>query len=292
MSSETDSSSPEVSEDSEVGPIGIYLRKKTDIFSRYREWARLHFPISMFIVFYVISTTYFLTIALIRDLSTSPCNFLACYYPAQATIGVEVSIAIVALPQFVSFLLHLTNQSFILAAFLFVLPYEFGLSYLTARIYYKVRKRPIPEFLDTPLQRAALFEAVAMYFIISTFLVLTLMTYLYYPRIQIQIGYMDFVTVATLLVALMVFYFTRGLPFSVKYYARKGIVRIGLATLLILIYGAFWSFTSSIHVISTPDTLSDLASIEAFQVGAMGGGLAGLFVMFYFMVEHISAHNR
>ena len=240
--------------------LGVRIR-------RFGDWFRNSVPTSSLYVFYAFSFLLPFMGWLSTNIFSTPCNILACQYQASLIPLLNLAYAITFLP-LTLYLVAISGVSppvpwLVFALGLLSIFYLAGASYLVGIGVDKLRGKSSKGRLTKARKYAALGN-IGVFSIFMFLLYFTAITFLSYPTIQLNVDYMNFIEVASLIVIIVTLYSVREVGVTTNRPAYLMLLGVGFYTIIILNLGALGEFIFDARVLTTPDTVLDVVSNESF----------------------------
>jgi MFS family permease len=223
-----------------------------------------------------------MSLTLLNDLTTveclSPDNpewILACNYKDALFPILIIILLIIMLPIPICYFLNIPVQIAWVLVYLYWILFAFGVQ----RLYFKIKKIPKTKFLDKKKEDVVLMTDLGV-FMLFVFLFMTYFnSFFYYPKTIIEIKFDHYILIASLLVVLITFYYTTNKDGKISKINDRSIKFITIISLLLILVGAFFSFSSASRAAKETDIVN-LASFNAFQSAFFLAGFYGVFIAF------------
>ncbi|MEK6894400.1 MAG: hypothetical protein AABX10_02970 [Nanoarchaeota archaeon] len=239
--------------------------------------------VTIFLILAILSATFMGVLKSVYSTEEN-CDYLACQYKEEILPYLELSFAALFLPFFLLYVFKLNFPPIINLISFFITPvYWLGMAWLINVIFRRKKEKKIikPEDFNSYL-----LVKIGGVMVVIFFFMLTLISFLYYPKISIDINYKDFLVVASIIVALVTFYH-RIKNEDMKDISTRNIVRLSILSLMFLILGAFTSFIQLVRLKIVNENLVDTALIQSIPYGFMGAGLVGLAIIMFGVLDNL-----
>lgn len=249
-------------------------------------------------IFFIVIFIFIISFAIIIETSNNNCDLLLCKYPLIKTITVNI-LNIFFYPILIIFKLIVTHFKlnpigisylilFFIMIWLVIASYILSklFIFLKIKIFPRLHKKKRPKkkvnFQKEYQFLSQLFITLNTLFIIS----LILLGILFYPRINVSIGFNEYVITSGFLVALLTLFITLKKPednFIKK--AERNLISCSLFLLVLSFLGVILNFFT---LVNPSELFLDRAFLNGFNLGFFGGTLMGLFsIMFLIMYLYL-----
>jgi len=164
---------------------------------------------AFFFTWMAIALTFLIFWKLAMDLSKTPCDFLACQYKSTLEPILVLAFVILFLPLAIPTILNVplpANTQAIL--FIISVPYWFLLSFIISYVYTKIKKVPFRAMAPIGEKERFLFARdVGVFFIFYFLFYGFLITFLYYPKLSIELTFSDFMLAFSVVVVILTLFY-------------------------------------------------------------------------------------
>ena len=240
-------------------------------------------------IFMILGVTAIFLFRLFEDLSEpTDVDFVAYQYKDIVFKLLAILSVILFLPSAIAYFAFNVSHPVLI---LFSVPWWLFLSFVADFIYSRICKKPKYEDMDDNKMR---YKTLANFGFFSIFLFFgstAMFSFLYYPLIDFEINFDEYILVASLLVIIVSLFYNIAKE-KLDEYSSNLLLSLTLLSLYILLVGVILKFADVIHLPSKSETMIDVACIKAFEIGTFAGGLIGLFYVTTFIIELLKPKKK
>ena len=238
-------------------------------------------PVIFLLILIILAIIFTLSFTLIKDLNNEPCDFLACKYKTTLIPILNVLLIVGFLPVVIAYFLHITSPIILIILFLSSILYWIILSTFISLIYSKIRKIPLKTRNKiSNKEKIRLSFQLGVFFISLNLLFGTTLATLYYPKINVNIKFVDYVKVSAFTIAFFAFFINLFKEDIKNPYLGKSIKTLIIISILWIVLGSYLSLVSEISI--GEKSLEDKAVSNGVLIGTLQASLTGIFFLFFY----------
>ena len=260
----------------------------TYIKNKFSKLLRLYrsLPTIFFILYITLTFLVIMMFSISSQLNVIDCDLLLCNYTDIIIPIMNIVAMITFMPSLFILTFNISSVIIILMLFLLTLIYWQLLSYLITVIYCKIKK--IPLFLEDRVNEKFRIDFsidLTMYFNFLLLIFITIVSILFYPKTDLDMGLLDFISISSFIIAISGFLINFLKDENIPDKINKSIRTIFMIMILFLFTGFYATFLTQTSINKT--TSFSYAVLNGIQIGILQMQIFSIMSIFSIYITHL-----